>query len=225
MTAQGFSKEGVYSCPTELSSSKPLKVFQCDTGSSFTYTGKKRNIFWKEAGISLFFPEAHRKVKIMFSIKLVNDDYTLPPEYEEMLLVSSIYHIMASDTLPAPVRIRMEHCAVVEEDNDLTFMVAHGEPPYQFIPFHGGVFPQGEFYGEIESDEFSKFSIFGRKKSIRLAVQIAYCKEAHFIVTKNLSKHIAAVKKEHVTKGTRLMECPSSTTEIVLSIPEATSEG
>ena len=168
---QSFSKESVYSCQTELSSSKPLKVFQCDTGSSFTYTGKERNIFWKEAGISLFFPEAQCKVKIMFSIKLVNDDCTLPPEYEEMLLVSSIYHISASDTLPAPVRIRMEHCAVVEENNDLTFMVAHGEPPYQFIPFHGGVFPKGEFYGEIELDKFSIFSIFRRRRRYQYSWQ------------------------------------------------------
>ena len=231
MTAQRFSKEGVYSCPTELSSSKPLKVFQCDIGSSFTYTGKKRNIFWKEAGISLFFPEADRKVKIMFSIKLVSDGYILPPEYEDMLLVSSIYHIRASDTLPAPVRIRMDHCAVVEEDNDLTFMVAHGKPPYQFIPLRGGVFPQGEFYGEIELNKFSFFSIFfkKRRRSIRLAVHIAYYnKKAHFIATKNLEPHIAAVKKKYYDAtdlDDYLMKCPSSTTEIVLSVPEATSEG
>ena len=143
-----------------------------------------------------------------------------------MELVSAMYQISATDTLPKPVRIVMEHCVVLEEENTLQFMVAHGEPPYQFNPLPGGQFPLNEFYGEIEMVKFCKFSIFKRGHSVvQFAVNI-YCRDssADFIVTKNLKQNIMAVKKEYCA-GTKLvdfiMKCHSSTKAITLSLPQA----
>lgn len=218
-------KEKIYSCPIESSSSKKIKSFQCGSESSFIYTGNERNIIWEEAGISLFFPAAGYKTRIKFSIKLVSDDYILPPQ-EHMELVSAIYKIAVSDILPKPVRILMEHCAVVEEEDILQFMVAHGEPPYQFKPLAGGRFQQGEVYGEIELVKFCKLSItrmLRRHSKTEFAVHI-YCKDgfAEFVVTKNLKSHIADVKKNYSTAIKLVafaLKCPCSTTSITLSIP------
>ena len=83
------------------------------------------------------------KAAIKFSLKVVNDDYILPEGYEDMDLVSSMFKITASADIPAPVTVRMEHCAIVEEDNSLVHMIAHGPPP-SFNLLEGGKFPIGE---------------------------------------------------------------------------------
>ena len=160
----------------------------------------------------------------------MNDDYTLPPDNSDMELVSAAYQISATDTLPKPVRIVMEHCVFLEEENTLQFMVAHGEPPYQFNPLPGGRFPLNKFYGEIEMAKFSILSIFKRGHSIvQFAVNI-YCRDssANFIVTKDLNPNIMAVKTEYCA-GNKLidfiMKCHSSTKAITLSLPQAKENG
>ena len=76
------------------------------TGSAFTYDSRN--------GISLHFQEADEcEAAIKISIKVVNDNHILPKGYEDMDLVSSMFKITASADLPAPVTVRMEHCAVV----------------------------------------------------------------------------------------------------------------
>ena len=100
------------------------------TGSALTYDSPN--------GISLHFPTvAECKAAIKISIKVVNDDYILPEGYKDMELVSSMFKITPSADLPAPVTVRMEHCAVVEEDDSLVHMIAHGPPPYKFRPLEG----------------------------------------------------------------------------------------
>lgn len=220
--------------PRPISPNPGVKFIECglDSELSVVYTGKKTHVCWKDAGISLFLPTAQLEKEINFSIKVVNDDYILPLEYQGMPMVSSMYRITASDTLPEPVKIRMEHCTVVEKENILGFMVAHGEPPYCFSPLPGGVFPLGEYYGEIELDKFSIFSMFwtllGYSYSTECAVHIAYCSDssADFVVTKNLSPHVAAVREEYEdTKlvAGNIISCSSSSTGISLTVPEAPS--
>ena len=43
-------------------------------------------------------------------------NYVLPKGYEDMPLVSSMFKITASDELPVPVTVQMEHCAIIEEN-------------------------------------------------------------------------------------------------------------
>ena len=100
--------------------------------TSFVYTGKEDSLILKEVGISLFFPVAHCEKEIRFSVSVVNGDYVLPSKYQNMPLVSAMYKITASAKLPAPVTIRIDHCATLNERDSLEFMVAHGEPPYHF---------------------------------------------------------------------------------------------
>ena len=220
------------SIPSPILPNPGVKFIECglDSDLSVVYTGKKTHVRWEVAGISLYLPTAQLEKEINFSIKVVNDDYILPLEYQGMPMVSSMYRITASETLPEPVKIRMEHCTVVEKENILGFMVAHGEPPYRFSPLPGGVFPLGEFYGEIELDKFSIFTIIwkllGYSDFTECAVHIAYCSDgsADFVVTKNLSTHVAAVKEEY--KDAKLVvgniiSCSSSSTGIYLTVPEA----
>ena len=144
------------------------------TGSSFTYDSPN--------GISLHFPTvAECDIAIKILIKVANDDYILPEGYEDMDLVSLMFKITTIADLPAPVTVRMEHCAVVEEDNSLVHMVAHGPPPYKFKPLEGGEFPIGEYYGEFHTKAFSMFTTLARKLGLRLSlsVQVFYIPQQH----------------------------------------------
>ena len=153
------------------------------TGSAFTYDSPN--------GISLHFPTvAECEAAIKISIKVVNDDYILPEGYEDMDLVSSMFKITASADLPAPVTVRMEHCAVVEEDDSLVHMIAHGPPPYKFKPLESGKFPIGECYGEIEMKNFCTLTQSQKHQTpMSLSVHVFYHdhRSATFVATKDFT--------------------------------------
>ena len=89
---------------------------------SVEYTGTAV-IYNSPNGISLHFPRvAECETAIKISIKVVNDGYILPEGYKDMDLVSSMFKITASADLPAPVTVRMEHCAIVEKDRKMILL-------------------------------------------------------------------------------------------------------
>ncbi|CAI8021809.1 hypothetical protein GBAR_LOCUS12871 [Geodia barretti] len=231
-----ITREKIYvlsSLARRPSSSEPgVKFVQCSLHSelSHVYTGIETEICWKDAGIGLFLPKVELEKEINFTVKVVNDDYELPLEYRNMPLVSAMCQITASDKLPQPVRVRMQHCTAVENENVMGFMVAHGEPPYRFSPLPGGVFPQGECYGEIELGKFSILSIIRRIFGpIECAVHVCYCADssADFVVTKNLPLHVAAVKKEYedAKLDQYIATCSSSSTGIAFEAPKMSTNG
>ena len=198
----------------------------------FIYKGKEDKFTWDEAGISLSFPKAKCKKDIKLSIKVIHDDLVLPSKHQDMALVSAMYKITASDELPKPAAVKIQHCAIVDKEDSLMFLVAHGKPPYRFEPLPGGSFPLKESYGEIEVNEFSFFIILQniRHGNMRFAVHIVYCRDgtADFVVTKNIAPHVTAIKEEYynATKfDTREMKCSLSTDAITLSIPESLTNG
>ena len=232
---QGSLKE--YKPPPQKKQSAyfQMNLMECGLNMEipFVYTGKRTEVVWKEAGVSLFFPRAtHCKEAIRFSVKVVNDDYVLPQEYQGMPLVSSMYEITASDTLPSPVRVRIEHCAVVEKEDELVFVVAHGDPPYNFKPLPGGHFPLNELYGEISTKKFSIFTILQniRDWNMQFSVRIFQCRNstADFVVTKDIPEHRTIVK-ENYKDVTEVVEfttiCSFLTDAITLAMPPPPSNG
>ena len=195
------------------------------TGTAFTYDSPN--------GISLHFPTvAECKAAIRISIKVVNNDYILPEGYKDMDLVSSMFKITASADLPAPVTVRMEHCAIVKEGSYLKHMIAHSPPPYKFKPLEGGKFPIRECYGEFHTKAFSIFTTLVRKLGLRLSlsVQVFYHSRnrAVFVVTKNLRSQILAVEHKYATAAKALehtMSCSYSTNAIILTMPQPKKPG
>ena len=146
--------------------------------------------------------------------------------YEDMDLVSSEFKITASADLPAPVTVRMEHCAVVEEDNSLVHMIAHGPPPYKFKPLEGGKFPIGEYYGEIKMKKFCTLTQSQKHQTqISLSVHIFYHDHhsATFVATKDLPSFNRAVEKEFrtVTAPSKISTSCNmySIKKIILTVP------
>ena len=195
------------------------------TGTAFTYDSPN--------GISLHFPTvAECEAAIKISIKVVNDDYILPEGYKDMDLVSSMFKITASADLPAPVTVRMEHCAIVKEGSYLKHMIAHSPPPYKFKPLEGGKFPIRECYGEFHTKAFSIFTTLARKLGLRLSlsVQVFYHSRNRvvFVVTKNLRSQISAVEHKYATATKALeqtMSCSCSTNAIILTMPQPKKPG
>ena len=182
-------------------------------------------------GISFHFPASESKCRVELRFKVVNDDYVLPKGYEDMPLVSSMFKIAASDKLPVPVTVRMEHCAIIEEDDSLVHMIAHGPPPYHFQPLLSGKFPLRECYGEIELKMFCTVTQAQKRRGpMSLSVHIfyhSYC-SASFVATKNLPALIRAVQKKYadaIKVVGQSMSCDHSTKAITLRIPRPKRRG
>ena len=189
------------------------------TGCAFSYTST--------TGIRFFFPAGECEKPVDISVQVANDDYNLPSWFDEMPIVSDMYKITTSGKLPVPVTVRMQHCAVIEKEHSLVFIVAHGSPPYKFNRLYGGIFPPYKTYGEIELKNFSILAILAHKLGWRmsLSVQLFYHKNnaaATFVVTKNTPSLIRAVKKEYsdaVLGPRNSILCNYTTRAITLSIP------
>ena len=183
-------------------------------------------------GISFHFPASESKYRVELRFKVVNDDYVLPEGYEDMPLVSSMFKITASDELLVPVIVQMEHCAIIEEDDSLVHMIAHGPPPYYFQPLLSGTFPLGERYGEIQVKRFSVLTTLANKLGLRLSlsVQVFYHdhSSATFVATKNLQRLISAVKSKYAAANRvveQSMSCGYETEAITLTVPDPPQEG
>ena len=190
------------------------------TGNAFSYHSP--------AGISLEFPSVECKTPVDVSVKVVSD--APPPGCDDMVQVSEMFQITASDALPAPVTVRIQHCAVVDDNNEtsLVHVVAHGAPPYKFKPLQSGRFPKGKAYGEIELTEFSIFTILARILHLKmsLSARLFYQKEitaANFVVTKDLQPHIQGVKDAYSNAFLgfeQQISCNYTTRAISLVIPD-----
>ena len=172
----------------------------------------------------MHFPTTLNEEKIRFTVAVfpdVEEACILPRKYRLMPTASVTYKITSNvTTLPAPVRVRIQHCSIVEKEDSLVFMVAHNGPPYHFQSLQGGKFPTGESYGEIEMENFCLITIFNNIK-MSLAVFVAYLSDniVDFLVTKNIPDNCAQVKNEY--RHAKLlrdytMRYYYSTTEIVL---------
>ena len=196
---------------------------------SVVYAGKAC-CYTSQSGISLHFPDAKCPTPVKVSVKVVSGDYTLPPEYKGRPLVSSMFKITASDELPAPITVQIEHCAVVDKEDCLLHMVAQDTLPYQFKPLPGGKFQMNGSYGEIQLEKFSTLTTICRTLGLymNLSVFVFYDRDntATFVATRNLSEAIEAVKElfdEAIGcfKQSMIYYC-YTTREITLTIPEAT---
>ena len=202
---------------------------------SFVYDGKKLDFVWREGGISLHFPAAaSSETNIEISVAVVGDvqkHSILELPYRLMTAASATYKITASAPLPIAVKVRMQHCVILESGESLTLMVADRGPPYYFKPLPGAIFPSESSYGEIEVQSFSFFEILKDVLShrprhpMRLSIQVFYHEDstATFVVTKNVPSYLVAVKKSIHTKCIHYedmpMTCENSIEAITLSVP------
>ena len=201
---------------------------------SFVYDGKKLDFVWREGGISLHFPAAaSSETNIKISVAVVGDvqkHSILQLPYRLMTEASATYKITASVPLPVAVKVRMQHCVVLESGESLTLMVADRGPPYYFKPLPGAIFPPESSYGEIEVQSFSFFEILKdmlsrRRHPMRLSIQVFYHEDstATFVVTKNVPSYLVAVKKsihiKYIHYEDMPMTCENSVEAITLSVP------
>ena len=181
------------------------------------------------SGISFHFPASESECRVELRYKVVDDDYILPKGYEDMALVSSMFKITASDDLPVPVTVQMEHCAIIDS---LVHMIAHGPPPYYFHPLLSGTFPLGERYGEIQVKHFSIFTTLAKKLGLRLSLSVHVFYHDHssatFVVTKNLRPLISAVENKYAGAKKGLEQsvlCGYETKTITLTVSDPPQEG
>ena len=203
------------------------------TGKSFVYTGKNKYFVWDEAGISLHFPAASCDKQIKISVTVVDiEEAIVPMRYQLMPKASAMYRITASDTLPAPIKVRMQHCAVLEKEDSLVYIIAHEGPPYRFQLLPGGKFPLQSSYGEMELTKFSYFQIMWHILSYRmfLSLQIFYFADyrARVIVTKDINENKTTLRqkfKDCIGVTRYSIVCDYATKKISFKLPDSTVHG
>lgn len=185
-----------------------------------------------ESGIELNIPAALRGTSIGVSVTVVpfDDKQFIFPE--NIHLVSAVYKITTTETLPVPMTMRMQHCVPCEEHDEqyltgLAFITASDKgPPYKFKPVSDGKFPRGSSYGQIDVTNFSFWAIiwwwWGWPMSFFIGVFYRNT-TARFVVTKNLESHISDIKKQYSTEWKlefeQSMMCDKYTEAIALHIP------
>ena len=130
----------------------------------FIYRGEEEKLQYRGYGIYMHFPkqDMEREVNVtVMSLKISSDDCSLPDNAE---IVSGVYRICVSETLPSPVTVEIKHCVqLLDSDAASTMSFVHSnseqDPPYQFKVLEGGQFPPNTCYGKIKLSHFSDIGI------------------------------------------------------------------
>ena len=112
-------------------------------------------------------------------------EFIFPQGYE---LVSSIYHISATENFPENVTAQIQHCAELHNNkHEISFFRAqHQQSKFEELP--GGKFDS--HCGVIKLTQFSLLGIFYRPRTIRLHGMVCYHhRKATFVVVKDLPEH------------------------------------
>lgn len=117
-----------------------------------------------------------------------DSELTFPEDYE---LVSSIYHISASNDFPTKVTAHIQHCVeLCNNKHAISFFRAQDQQS-EFKKLDGGKFDS--HYGVIQLTQFSKLAIFFKRivwREIRLRGMVYYRhRKATFVVVKHLPEH------------------------------------
>ena len=108
-----------------------------------------------DTGLSMEYPDGSSPLCTVAVVTC--DQFTLPDQY---VPVSAVYKISLTGAPSKPIRVKMQHCVDVKDEEvskRMSFALAsHSSTEFQLIP--GGEFPVGERYGYIERDRFCFFS-------------------------------------------------------------------
>ena len=199
--------------------------------SKATYTGDAYYFPIRHFGIELYFPPTShikRGIDVTLKVRETDNGFQIPNNLE---LVSAIYNISTSRSLPVQADLKIQHCVPghMVTSGRLTFVCAHNGPPYQFQQIDGGVFSQDSSYGLIKVSEFSDFGIAWLLRGWRqphaptnLVVGVySYGTTASFVVTRNLAAHLRAVEGVHngTTDKSTIVAIDGSLDKIKLALP------
>ena len=100
-----------------------------------------------DTGLSMKYSDGS---SLLCTVEVVTcDQFTLPDQY---VPVSAVYKISLTGAPSKPIRVKMQHCVDVKDEEvskRMSFALAsHSSTEFQLIP--GGEFPEGERYGYIE---------------------------------------------------------------------------
>ena len=189
--------------------------FQWILHIEFIYNGKEFHLQCHKYGINLHFPKCDMAREIQVTVIPLNvscDDCSLPDDAE---LVSAVYRIEASEQLPSPVVVEIQHCIQLSNKDDtsaLSFVRSNSDcdPPYQFKTLQGGQFSVNTRYGGIKLSHFSDIAIVGFFK--RLLSRFLVCStnvfsklngpsryDVHVVVTRHMARIITVSFEVQVT--------------------------
>ena len=94
---------------------------------------------------------------------LVGGNFKFPSDCAE--LISAVYAISFTRKLAEPVRLEIQHCALLKEESQfkyLSFVKAPRIPPFEFSLLEGGSFDLNSQFGFIILEQFCLISIIRR---------------------------------------------------------------
>ena len=137
---------------------------------TFRLEGEKAQpLLWEEHGFRMFIPENALSPyeTCHVTVKAIDADLFHFPEGTEP--VSAVYAISLTKPLHEPAKLEMEHCMNLgraESSKFMSFVVASQEDRfshfYKFELLPGGIFKENTYYGSVDRQQFSFFSIVWR---------------------------------------------------------------
>ena len=100
---------------------------------------------------------------------LVGGKFKFPPGSE---LVSAVYAVSLASQLTKPVKVDIQHCAVLKGEKQFQYLsfvkapMRQKVPPFEFSPLEGGEFSSESQYGSIVLDHFCLIAIILLKNTI-----------------------------------------------------------
>ena len=169
--------------------------------AEFTVSTEGGSFQWKGYGLRLHvskdsLPSGMRECKINIRVSL-SGQFQLPEGSSDLL--SPVFWISAPCKFTKPVTLEIQHCALTDHEavlSNLSFVFtkcSQSDLPYILKPLEGGVFTKHSNYGSIQLNNFSGFSVFGRKGTPRSycahlyrTMKPAYEWRFYFVITQDL---------------------------------------
>ena len=123
-------------------------------------------MLWDEHGFKIFVPENSLLPleTCLVTVQAISAGHFQFPEGTE--LVSAVYAISLTKPLREPAKIEMQHCIKLEKAENseyMSFVVASQDSvPYKFELVPGGNFTKNSYYGSVDRQQFSFFSVVWR---------------------------------------------------------------
>ena len=175
-----------------------------ETNITVKDTVKTRSYEWIDYGLKMTVPKGalpvdHTECTLTISAAIAGN-FELP---EGAKLISAMYYISSPIEFAKPVQVEIQHCAVVTQPNDFSFVIAKDLPGVvHFSLMSGGVFVSNHSYATIQLNHFCYLAVvvksrllswFRSKIEQRYMIQLfgsafsERCWKVYFVVVKHLN--------------------------------------
>ena len=174
---------------------------------------KPQSLNWEEYGFRLHFPQGTISPSDTCEVvvkALVGGKFQFPEGTE---LVSAVYAISFAKEFLQPMKLDIQHCVALENEQQIKYLsfvkasLQQAIPPYKFERIDGGQFSTESFYGSIARPQFCLIGIV--LYLFTIPVSLSDSRESEFVY-KLLLLHVVESPKRNYVLTFNIVYLPAS---------------